>query len=211
MARFIGDGRERCLVKIDHITEFESSAVRSKFGRPIPSGAYRGGSCLGRTVDFRILPQPRCGLCPARRTGRCVLRTRPSVEINFSYQPNSDRRISTGRRHVLWDYGQFSARYRRCRENGKWLGSSCSRPTLRRSCAPPQRSQAKPPGPRKKRSQKAEPGRFLNAHAAPLTPCIPRACPCKPLLCRRVGDHLKKQGLSNVSNDTILRAAGRRK
>jgi hypothetical protein len=30
-------------------------------------------------------------------------------------------------------------------------------------------------------------------------------------LCRRVGEKLKKTGLPNVSNDTILRAAGRRK
>jgi hypothetical protein len=30
-------------------------------------------------------------------------------------------------------------------------------------------------------------------------------------LCRRVGEKLKKSGLPNVSNDTILRAAGRRK
>jgi hypothetical protein len=34
----------------------------------------------------------------------------------------------------------------------------------------------------------------------------PNAC-----LCRRIGDKLKKQGLPNVSDDTILRAAGRRK
>jgi hypothetical protein len=32
-----------------------------------------------------------------------------------------------------------------------------------------------------------------------------------PILCRRVGDHLRSQGLPNVSDDTILRAAGRRK
>jgi hypothetical protein len=31
------------------------------------------------------------------------------------------------------------------------------------------------------------------------------------LLCRRVGEILKKEGLPNVSDDTILRAAGRRK
>ena len=30
-------------------------------------------------------------------------------------------------------------------------------------------------------------------------------------LCRRVGEKLKKSGLPNVSNDTTLRAAGRRK
>jgi hypothetical protein len=30
-------------------------------------------------------------------------------------------------------------------------------------------------------------------------------------LCRRIGEKLKRSGLPNVSNDTILRAAGRRK
>jgi hypothetical protein len=30
-------------------------------------------------------------------------------------------------------------------------------------------------------------------------------------LCRRVGDKLKSEGLPNVSDDTMLRAAGRRK
>jgi len=42
------------------------------------------------------------------------------------------------------------------------------------------------------------------------------ACPSKAdvpnaILCRRVGVKLKNEGRPNVSDDTILRAAGRRK
>ena len=100
------------------------------------------------------------------------------------------------------------------RDTGTWSGSSFPGPTLRMFCVPPaERDEATPTCLERKRPQRRSRPALERAKRA-IKELYPEGVPGQAavpnaLLCRRVGEKLKEMELPDVSDDTILRAAGR--